>query len=121
MERKMIKLKFVIIAGITLAVTVCCCGCNSHVKKKQAMVEKWESNAANSKVPVARGLLENGEIEQAIQTLDECIASSPDLVGAHFLFGKAHFMQNRLVKANTSFLARRSMTEHHTVRLGTLI
>lgn len=99
----MIKSKVVIVAGITLAVTICCCGCNSQAKKKQAMVEKWESNTANSKVPVARGLLENGQIDRAIETLHECIAGSSDLVEAHFLLGKAYFMQNRFVKANTSF------------------
>jgi tetratricopeptide (TPR) repeat protein len=103
MERKMLKSKFVIIAEITLAVTICCCGCNSRAEKKQAMVEKWANDTAKSNVHVARGLLESGEIDQAIETLQQCIAGSDDLVEAHLLLGKAYFMQNRLVKANTSF------------------
>ena len=99
----MFKSKFVIVAGIALAVTICCCGCDTRAKKKQALTEKWESDTAKNTVPVARGLLENGEIDQAIQILNECIAGSGELVQAHFLLGKAYFMQNRLVKANTAF------------------
>jgi len=99
----MLKSKLLIVAGITLAVTICCCGCNSYAKKKQSMVGKWQNDSANANIPVATGMLENGDIDQAIEKLQECIAGSPDLFEAHLLLGKAYFMQNRLVKANTSF------------------
>lgn len=97
------KRKLLITVWITLAVTVCCCGCNSRAEKKQAMIEKWGQNTAKSNVRAAQGLLENGEIAQAVQILEECISDSPDLVNAHLLMGKANFMQNRFKKAKKSF------------------
>ena len=99
----MLKHKFVILAGITLATAICCCGCDSYAKRKQAMVDKHESNTARNNVPVAQSLLENGEIDQAISILQECIADAPGLFDAHLLLGKAHFMQNHFEKADKTF------------------
>jgi Tfp pilus assembly protein PilF len=99
----MSKHKLLIIAGITLATAFCCCGCNDHAKKKQAMIQQWDQNTATNNIKTVQALLENGNIDQAIKTLEECIAKAPALVHAHIMLGKAYFMQSEFDKAGKSF------------------
>ena len=103
MKDKMFKHKLLIIAGITLAAVFCCCGCNDRAKKKEAMTRHWDEKTSTNNIKTVQSMLENGDVDQAITTLEECIAKAPGLVEAHILLGKAHFMQGEFDKAGKSF------------------
>ena len=97
------EFKFPVMAIAIAITTMAVSSCNSHADKKEAMVEKWQKDTAKVNVPTAQTMLENGDVDQAREILEKCLKGDPDLIGANFLMGKVHFMQNRMDRAAEFF------------------
>jgi tetratricopeptide (TPR) repeat protein len=79
-------------------------GCDSYATKKAAAKLRWEKTTAKTKVPAARGLFENGRIDDAEKTLQECLEINPEVAEAHLLMGRIHFVRGNLTQALDSLL-----------------
>ena len=100
--RTMGKCKRILIVMTGLAVLAMCHGCSSYADKKLAAKMKWEKVSAKARAAVAKDLFENGRYEEARTTIQECLASDPELADAHLLMGKLHYLDGRIVAAHRS-------------------
>ncbi|MCD6392760.1 MAG: tetratricopeptide repeat protein [Planctomycetes bacterium] len=96
------KCKRILIVMTGLAVLTMCHGCSSYADKKMAAKMKWEKVSAEAKVRVAKDLFENGRYEDARTTVEQCLASDPELADAHLLMGKLHYLDGRIAAARSS-------------------
>ena len=79
-------------------------GCNKqYASKKQAMETHWEKSTAQAQLPVVEDLINQGKLEQAKETLNECLAAAPELPQVHLLIGRIHFIEGRTDKSRLSF------------------
>ena len=85
-----------------LALLAMCQGCSSYVEKKMAAKMKWEKVSAKARITVAKDLFENGRYEDARTTVRQCLASDPELADGHLLMGKLHYLDGRVVAAQSS-------------------
>jgi tetratricopeptide (TPR) repeat protein len=76
-----------------------CTGCDSYATKKAAAKLRWEKATARAKVPAARDLFENGNIDEAEKTLQRCLEINPEVAEAHLLMGRIHFAHGNLMQA----------------------
>jgi len=81
---------------------ILCAGCESYESKKQAAYGRWEKTSAKAKITVAAGLFEDGRIEQAMATAQECLKNDPELAEAHVLLGRIYLVQGRIVESKQS-------------------
>ena len=77
-------------------------GCETHAQKKEAAKLRWAKATATAKLPVARGQLENGKLDEAEKTLQECLEVNPALAEAHLLMGRIHLARANLTQASDS-------------------
>jgi tetratricopeptide (TPR) repeat protein len=80
-----------------------CTGCESYQSKKQAAYNRWEKTSAKAKITVAVELFEEGRIEQALDTVDKCLKSDPELAQAHLLLGRIYTVQGKIEDSKQSF------------------
>ncbi|MCE5186324.1 MAG: tetratricopeptide repeat protein [Planctomycetaceae bacterium] len=79
-------------------------GCSSqYVQKKQEMQTHWDKSSAKAQIPVITGYLEQGRIEQAKETLRECLKADPESPQAHYLSGRVHVLEQHYDKARQAF------------------
>ena len=80
-------------------------GCNeTHARKKQAMIQKWEKSTASAQLPVIEQLIKQGQLEKAKKQLSDCIEGDPELAGAYVLIGRVHYLESRNELAKEAFL-----------------
>jgi len=77
-------------------------GCETHAQRKEAATLRWKKATAKAKIPVARGQLENGKLDEAEKTLQECLEVNPALAEAHLLMGRIHLARANLTQASDS-------------------
>jgi len=100
----MLKAKPILAILLIAAALAVCAGCeNSYANKKNTVKQQWEKNATEAKIPIAWNLFENGRIDEARQTLQECLDVDAENPQAHLLMGRIHFSQGRLAQARRSF------------------
>ncbi|MHC5185071.1 MAG: tetratricopeptide repeat protein, partial [Planctomycetota bacterium] len=94
-----------VVTGILLAgLLIAAFGCNeTHAQKKKAMVEQWEQSTAQAQLPLAENMIEQGRIEEAKETLLECIQTNPEIPQAFVLIGRIHAIEGRNDKAREAF------------------
>ena len=94
-----------VVTGILLAgLLIAAFGCNeTHAQKKKAMVEQWEQSTAQAQLPLAENMIEQGRIEEAKETLLECIQTNPEIPQAFVLIGRIHVIEGRYDKAREAF------------------
>jgi tetratricopeptide (TPR) repeat protein len=80
----------VIPAILLVSILALSTGCGSYAEHKQAATLRWEQATAKAKLPAARGLFENGRLDEAEKTVRECLAVSPEVAEAHLLMGRIH-------------------------------
>ncbi len=85
-----------------LTVLALCQGCSSYAEKKLAAKMKWEKVTARARATVAKDLFENGRYEDARTTVEQCLASDPELADGHLIMGKLHYLDGRVVAAHNS-------------------
>ncbi len=96
------KCRRILVVMTGLAVLAMCQGCSSYADKKLAAKMKWEKVSAEAKVRVANDLFDNGRYEEARTTVQECLASDPELAEGHLLMGKLHYLDGRIAAARSS-------------------
>lgn len=94
----MLRTKF-ITATLLVSILAFSTGCDSYATKKAAAKLRWEKTTAKAKVPAARGLFENGRIDDAEKTLQQCLEINPEVAEAHLLMGRIHFVRGNLTQA----------------------
>jgi len=94
----MLRAKF-ITAILLVSILAFSTGCDSYATKKAAAKLRWEKATARAKVPAARGLFENGRIDDAEKTLQQCLEINPEVAEAHLLMGRIHFVRGSLTQA----------------------
>ena len=94
----MLRTKF-ITAILLVSILAFSTGCDSYATKKAAAKLRWEKTTAKAKVPAARGLFENGRIDDAEKTLQQCLEINPEVAEAHLLMGRIHFVRGNLTQA----------------------
>jgi len=77
-------------------------GCESYAEHKEAATLRWKKATAKAMIPVARGQLENGRLDEAEKTLQECLEVDPEVAEAHLLMGKVHLARARMTQASDS-------------------
>ncbi len=100
--RTMEKCKRILIVMTGLAVLAMCQGCSSYADKKRAAKMKWEKVSAKARAAVAKDLFKNGRYEEARTTVQQCLASDPELADGHLVMGKLHYLDGRIVAAHNS-------------------
>ncbi|HIJ66717.1 MAG TPA: DUF3808 domain-containing protein [Planctomycetes bacterium] len=98
----MLKTKL-ITAALLVSILALSAGCESHAQKKQAAALRLAKATAKAKVPVAQGLFENGRIDEAEETIRQCLKANPDVAEAHLLMGKIHLARANVAQAAKSF------------------
>ena len=77
-------------------------GCETHAQRKEAATLRWKKATAKAMIPVARGQLENGKLDEAEKTLRECFEVDPEVAEAHLLMGRVHLARARMTQAADS-------------------
>ena len=77
-------------------------GCESYAEHKEAATLRWKKATAKAMIPVVRGQLENGRLDEAEKTLQECFEVDPEVAEAHLLMGKVHLARARMTQAADS-------------------
>lgn len=89
-----------IVAASLIAIT----GCNeTYVQKKQEIQTHWETSTALAKLPMVEDLITRGDLKQAKEILNNCLAAAPENPKVHLLVGRIHFIEGRSDKARQSF------------------
>ena len=97
--------KQMVVVVFVLGIVMILAGCNeTYAQKKQAMEAHWEKSTAQAKLPMAEDLINRGEIDQAKETLNKCLAAAPEMPRVHLLVGRVHFIEGRTDEARQSFL-----------------
>jgi tetratricopeptide (TPR) repeat protein len=94
--------KRITIILLPLVSIIFCVGCESYESKKQAAYDRWEKTSAKAKISVATELFEDGRVEQAKDTAEECLQTAPELAEAHLLLGRICSVQGRSVESKES-------------------
>jgi tetratricopeptide (TPR) repeat protein len=97
----MLKTKL-ITAVLLVSILTLSTGCETHAQRKEAATLRWKKATAKAKIPVARGQLENGKLDEAEKTLQECLDVNPEVAEAHLLMGKVHLARARMTQASAS-------------------
>jgi tetratricopeptide (TPR) repeat protein len=84
-----------IIAGFT--------GCDSYKTTKQKAKDRWQLASAKAQVPVARDLMQRGELDEAHKTLRQCLSVNPDSPEANQLMGQLLFAKGLYVDSARHF------------------
>ena len=92
----------VIPAILLLSILMFSTGCESYAEHKEAAKLRWAEATAKAMIPVVRGQLENGKLDEAEKTLQECLEVNPDVAEAHLLMGKIHLARANLTQASDS-------------------
>ncbi len=90
-----------IVAAVLL---LTCAGCNSYEQKKQAARLRFDQAMSQAKIPLAWSLFEEGNIEDARQTIIGCLHAEPDNALANLLMGQIELVQGRLSSAERYLL-----------------
>ena len=96
------KCKRILIVMTGLAVLAMCQGCSSYADQKLAAKMKWEKVSAEARATVAKDLFANGRYEEARTTVQQCLASDPEIADAHLVMGKLHYRDRKVVAAHRS-------------------
>ncbi len=98
-----IMLKMKLITVISLACLLAfATGCESYAEHKEAATLRWKKATAMAMIPVVRGQLENGELDEAEKTLKESLLVDTQNAEAHLLMGKVHLARARMTQASDS-------------------
>jgi tetratricopeptide (TPR) repeat protein len=88
MLRKATKVTALIICAV-------CIGCESPSQHKKAAQEKWEKTTAQIKLTLARQQVDEGNYDQAAETVQQCLSVDPNNPAAHLLYGKLLLADDR--------------------------
>jgi len=105
------KNNMIIMVFCTIAIAICT-GCDSHAKRKQAALLRWEKATAHAKLPIAEEQFENEKYDKAIETLIKCLDADPEMPGAHLLAAKIHLAQGRAKASRQSLLRATEINEN---------
>jgi len=97
----MLKTKL-ITAALLVSILALSAGCETHAQRKEAAKLRWKKATAKAKLPVARGQIENGKLDEAEKTLRECLEVDTEVAEAHLLMGKVHLARARMTQASDS-------------------
>ncbi len=78
-------------------------GCDSYKTTKQKAKDRWQLASAKAQVPVARDLMQRGEVDKAYETLKECLSVNPDSSEANLLMGQLLFAKGLYVDSARHF------------------
>ena len=87
-------------------------GCESYAEHKEAATIRWKKATAKAMIPVVRGQLENGRLDEAEKTLKECFEVDPEIAEAHLLMGKVHLARARMTQAADSLQSAVKLDEN---------
>ena len=91
-----------ILALIAAILTSSFTGCNSEAEKRQAAKLRWQRQSATAKIPVAEDLLQNDQVDDALNVINECLAALDDNARAHLVKGKILYMKGKIAQADDS-------------------
>ncbi|MBN2843400.1 MAG: tetratricopeptide repeat protein [Sedimentisphaerales bacterium] len=106
------NIKFIILTCL-LILSFCLNGCGNHKKNKQASVEHWHNARNNIALELAGKQVQNGQIEKAIQTIQDSLDKSPDFIGGWLMLAQL-YQQKDMPSASQACLnqALRIKPEH---------
>ena len=85
------------------AISMTCAGCETHAEQKQAMHDQWQVKSSHAQIPLAREHFESGQLKEAKDILNECLAADPFMPEANLLMGKVVMEQGLTEQARNYF------------------
>jgi superkiller protein 3 len=93
MLRRVILTGIVILCGLS--------GCESQSHSKKLTQTQWQKTSARVRLNFAEQQYQNGQFEEALETVSECVSADPNMPEAYLLSGRALLAQKQFRKATS--------------------